>query len=323
MKNDSGNKVRLGLFVLIATVFLILGLYFIGSKKNIFHSSIRISTSFSNVGGLMQGNNVRFNGINVGTVSSVYAIADTAIKVEFTIDKNIIQFIDENAIASVGTDGLLGNKLINISPGDRKGKPLEEGDKLASVNPIIMDDELRTITGTNSNLKLITDNLRGISEKLNADNSLWRLLADSVLGENVRSAVVRFRITGENTAVASGDLRNILKDIKSGKGSLGSLIVDTTFSHQLTQSIVNIKTISDTMVLISGDLRNVSGKLRSGNGAIGTLLTDTAFVGNLNKSMVNIKDASGNFNENMEALKVSWPFKKYFKKKKKSKSKQP
>ena len=88
MKEQTRNKVKLGAFVLMGTLFLILGLYFIGSKKNIFRSTISISASFNNVGGLMPGNNVRFNGINVGTVSKVYAISDTAIKVEFTIEES-------------------------------------------------------------------------------------------------------------------------------------------------------------------------------------------------------------------------------------------
>ncbi|MGZ6523194.1 MAG: MlaD family protein, partial [Bacteroidia bacterium] len=86
MKEQLINKAKLGAFVLIATTFLILGLYYIGSKKNIFHSTIKVSSDFNNVGGLMPGNNVRFNGINVGTVTKVYAVADTSIKVEYTID---------------------------------------------------------------------------------------------------------------------------------------------------------------------------------------------------------------------------------------------
>ena len=68
MKTQTANRTKLGAFVLVATVLLVLGLYYIGSKKNIFHSTITVSSQFDNVGGLMPGNNVRFNGINVGTV---------------------------------------------------------------------------------------------------------------------------------------------------------------------------------------------------------------------------------------------------------------
>jgi phospholipid/cholesterol/gamma-HCH transport system substrate-binding protein len=316
MKEQSANRAKLGAFVLVAITFLIVGLYYIGSKKNIFHSSIKVSADFNNVGGLMPGNNVRFNGINVGTVTKLYSISDTAIKVDFTIDEGSIKFISKNAIVAIGTDGLLGNKLIEIAPGEKGGQPVQEGDILKARNPIQMDKELQTLTTTNDNLKVITDNLKGISEKFNSNNSLWHLLSDSTLAENVRNAVVRFKITGENTAVITGDLSKIVKDIKAGKGTVGALLTDTAFAHKLNQTIVNIEVISDTLAIVSGNFKNISDKLKNGEGSLGTLLTDTTFVHNLNESMIDIKKGAGNFNENMEALKYSWPFKKYYRKQK-------
>jgi phospholipid/cholesterol/gamma-HCH transport system substrate-binding protein len=316
MKEQLINRAKLGAFVLIGTVCLLLGLYFIGSKKNIFHSSIHVSANFNNVSGLLSGNNVRFNGINIGTVSKVYAVADTAIKVEFTLDKGLTQYISKNAIASIGTDGLLGSKLINITPGKGAIQPVEENDVLNALNPLQMDNAMRTLVKTNENLEVISDNLKGVSEKLNKSNSLWNLLGDTILAQNVRNAVVRFKLTGDNTAIITGDLRNIMKDVKAGKGTIGSLLTDTSFSHRLNQTIINIKTISDTIALVSGNFKSISGRLKNGEGSIGTLLTDTMFVYNLNQSMETIKKGAGHFNENMEALKYSWPFKKYFRKKK-------
>ncbi|TAE90246.1 MAG: MCE family protein, partial [Bacteroidetes bacterium] len=87
MKEQTGNRVKLGAFVLVAITCLILGLYYIGSKKNIFHSTIKVSADFNNADGLMSGNNVCFNGINVGMVTKVSSISDSTIKVEFTVDK--------------------------------------------------------------------------------------------------------------------------------------------------------------------------------------------------------------------------------------------
>lgn len=317
MKEQTSNKAKLGAFVLIATTFLILGLYYIGSKKNIFHSTISVSAGFNDVGGLMPGNNVRFNGINVGTVTKVYAVSDSTIKVEFTIDEEATQFITQTSIASIGTDGLLGNKLINISPGEASGAGVKEGDVLISRNPIGVDNALRTLTVTNDNLKVITDNLKGVSEQFNSSNSVLRILTDTAVAENVRSAIVSFRLTGSNTAVLTGDLRGIVKDIKAGKGTAGALLTDTVFAGRLNQTIINIQSVSDSLAYISGDFRAFSQKLNDKNGAVGTLLTDTAFVRDLNQSLQNIKEGAGNFNQNMEALKYSWPFKKYFRKQKK------
>jgi phospholipid/cholesterol/gamma-HCH transport system substrate-binding protein len=320
MKEQSVNRVKLGTFVLVAITCLILGLYFIGSKKNIFHSTINVSANFANVGGLLQGNNVRFNGINIGTVSKVYPVSDTAIKVEFTIDKETTKFITQKSIASIGTDGLLGNKLVNISPAKEPGPPVKEGDQLKTQAPVQMDAALRTLNATNDNLKIITENLKGVSEKFNDNNSLWHLLSDSILADNVRTAVVRFKVTGENTAIVTGNLSKIVKDMKAGKGTMGALLTDTALSGNLKQTIVNFKSISDSFAIVSGNFKNVSDKLKNGEGSVGQLLTDTTFVHKLNLSLDNIKSGSENFNENMEALKHSWPFKKYFRQQKKNKN---
>ncbi len=317
MKTESINKTKLGAFVIVATTLLILGLYYIGSKKNIFHSTINVKAIFDDVGGLMPGNNVRYNGINVGMVTQISPISDSTIQVEFTIDLALTKFIKQNALVTIGTDGLLGNKLINISPQKKLAKNIKEGDIMQTINPLKIDNALRTLLVTNDNLKEISENLKGVSEKFNQNNSLWKLLSDETIAENVKSALVQFKITGNNTAILTGDLSKIVKNVKSGKGSIGSLVTDDNFSRKLDQTIIKINSISDSVALISGNFHFISKKIKNGEGNVGTLLTDTIFVHQLNESMKNIKDASDNFNQNMEALKHSWPFKKYFRRQKK------
>ncbi len=321
MEEQSVKKIKLGVFVIIAATCLIVGLYFIGSKRNIFHSKIHVSALFSNISGLMPGNNVQFNGINVGTVSKIYAIADTAIKVEFTIDSDIKKYITSYAVASIGTEGLLGSKLVNISPGKRGGVTLREADVMNTVNAIETDKALRKLLVTNDNLNVISENLKTFSAKFNTPNSLWNLLSDSVVAGNVRNALVKIKITGDRTAVITGDLSKIVQDVKSGKGTMGALLTDASLSQKLKQTIINIEAVTDSFAIITGNFKNVSEKLKNGDGAIGTLISDTTFVHKLNMSMDNIKNGSANFNENMKALKLSWPFKKYFKKKEKENNK--
>jgi phospholipid/cholesterol/gamma-HCH transport system substrate-binding protein len=315
MEEQSAKRLRLGIFVLVATTCLILGLYFIGSKRNIFHSKIHVGAVFNNISGLIPGNNVQFNGINVGTVLKTYAIADTAIKVEFTIDKKVTEFITVNAIASISTDGLLGNKLVTITPGKKGGALIQDGNVIPSVNSIQIDKVIRKLLVTNDNLFVISDNLKRFSDKFNSTNSLWQLLSDKSVADNVRNALVHINITSNRTAMLTGDLSKIVKDVQSGKGTIGALLTDTSFAHKLNQTIVNIESVTDSFAIISGNFKNISEKIKNSNGAIGTLISDTAFVHNLNSSMENIKKGSDNFNENMEALKHSWPFKKYFRNK--------
>ncbi len=315
------RNMRLGAFIIIGTALLVTALYLIGNKQNLFGSTVRISAQFHNVNGLMRGNNVRFGGIDVGTVESVEIISDTSVNVVMVIEKNIQQFIKKNAIASVGTDGLMGNKLVNINSSVEDSPTVEEGDVLKSLKPIEMDEMVRTLNVTNENIKVISGNLRTITDKINSKNSLWSVLMDTVVAENVKSSLVNIRLMSNHAVSITGDLKGITYGMKNGKGSIGALITDTTLTSRINQTIVKLEMFSDTAAIISGDISGLVKDLKQGKGSMGVLLNDTTLVHNLNTSIKSIESAAGNFDQNMEALKYSWPFKKYYNKQKKTNSK--
>lgn len=318
MIKDLSRNVKLGVFVFAATAFFILVLYFIGTKRNLFNSTISISAKFYNADGLMSGNSVRFAGINIGTVESVDIINDSTVLVQMMIQSDVTKHIKKNSVASIGTDGLMGNKLVNIASVNEPSEPVEEYDELTSYRSVSTTDMMRTLNVTNENVKQITEDLKKISAKLNNSNSLWNFLSDTVLGENLKQAIVSIRITGDRTAYVAGDLENLMQGVKQGKGALGALLVDTSLSGKLQQAVVNIKMISNDLALVSGDLSHITKGVKKGDGAIGTLLLDTNFVHNMNKSMANINSGTQGFSENMEALKHSIFLRSYFKKKAKN-----
>ncbi len=318
MAQETSKNIRVGAFVLVGTVLLIFSLYLIGAKQNLFGSTFELKSQFKNVNGLMPGNNVRFTGIDVGTVKSVEIINDSTVDVTMIIEDKVQAFIKKNSTAMVGTDGLMGNKLINILTSNEASESVEDGDFLASKSPLGTDDMMRTLNVTNENVKDITVDLKNIVHRLNSPNTLWSILMDTIVAENVKQAIVNIKVTGERTAIITGDLSRIVKHIKNGKGSIGALIADTSFAVKLNQSIVNIKLITDSLALVTGDMHYITSKVKKGEGGIGTVLMDTTFVNNLNESMKNIKSGTENFDENMEALKHNILLRNYFKKKEKA-----
>jgi phospholipid/cholesterol/gamma-HCH transport system substrate-binding protein len=318
MAQETSKNIRVGAFVLVGTVLLIFSLYLIGAKQNLFGSTFELKSQFKNVNGLMPGNNVRFTGIDVGTVKSVEIINDSTVDVTMIIEDKVQAFIKKNSTAMVGTDGLMGNKLINILTSNEASESVEDGDFLASKSPLGTDDMMRTLNITNENVKDITVDLKNIVHRLNSPNTLWSILMDTIVAENVKQAIVNIKVTGERTAIITGDLSRIVKHIKNGKGSIGALIADTSFAVKLNQSIVNIKLITDSLALVTGDMHYITSKVKKGEGGIGTVLMDTTFVNNLNESMKNIKSGTENFDENMEALKHNILLRNYFKKKEKA-----
>src|SRR5436190_18097785 len=128
MNKDATKHLKLGIFVATGTTLLIIGLYLIGSKRSAFSSTIRVSAIFYNVNGLLPGNNVRYAGIDIGTVDKVVIDNDSTVHVFMLIEKKVKDHIKKNAIASIGTEGLMGNKLVSIAAAVAAAPPVEEGD---------------------------------------------------------------------------------------------------------------------------------------------------------------------------------------------------
>lgn len=317
MIKDLSRNIKLGMFVFAGTLFFIVVLYFIGAKQNLFSTNIKVTAKFYNAEGLMSGNSVRFAGINIGTVESVDIINDSTVMVLMVIDNSVIEHIKKNSVASIGTDGLMGNKLVNIASVAENSDPIKDGDELVTFKSVNTSDMIRTLSVTNDNVRIITEDLKEIASKLNNSNSLWSFLSDTVLGNNLKQTIVSIKLTGERTAYVAGDLTKLMAGVKRGEGVMGALLVDTSLSAKLNQSIVNIKLISNNLAVVSGDLSYITKGIKQGDGAVGTLIADTSFVRNMNQSIVNINNGSKGFADNMEALKQSSLLQKYYKRQEK------
>lgn len=317
MKKDIRNKIVVGAFVSIGMAIFVVGVYFVGSKKSMFSSTFTLIVPFNDVNGLEAGNNIRFRGLDVGTIKNIEITRDSVVVVTLMIENKIKAFIKKNAFVSIGTDGLMGNKVAIVRNGFTVANYVDEGDTLLAINPIAGDDIMRTLSNTAKSASEIFDNLKLITNKINTSNGLWALLRDTLLDGNLRQAIVSIKLTGTRSATVVGDLSGIIKHINEGKGTVGALLTDTSLENNLKQSLVNIHVLSDRMAVISGDLSRVD----KGEGALGTLIMDTTFAQNLNTSMKNIKNGSENLNEDLEGLKHSFLLRKYFKNQAKEKAK--
>ncbi len=164
MKTTEAQKVRLGLFVIVSTLLFVTAVFFIGQRQNMFKKTFNISAHFQNVNGLQKGNNVRYSGIDIGTVKDITMINDSIIRVSMSIEEKIITHIKKDAIAAIGSDGLVGNMIINIVPGQNKNTPnVENGDIIASYSKIGADDILSTLNVSSENVAILTSDLLKIT----------------------------------------------------------------------------------------------------------------------------------------------------------------
>lgn len=320
MKKLVLNNAQLGLFVMAGIFFLIITLYLIGSKQNMFSATFRVRADFTNISGLVTGNNVRFAGIVVGTVKDIEMNSDTTVRVEMDIKKDAWKFIKKTAIASIGTDGLMGNTIVNISAVSEPAPPAENNDLLRTVQPIGMSDMLQTLNRSNDNLLDITDDLKGITHKLNGSHALWELLGNEELSGDVKQSLKQVRAAASQIYAVTSDLHAVTSDVRNGKGPAGYLLTDTAFSQNLRHTMRTVQNLGDKADTLANTLNDLTRQIKSGKGPLGTILVDTAFANKLNQSMSHVEKGTAGFSENMEALKHNFLLRGYFRKKQKQKA---
>lgn len=313
MNKNTPNNIRLGIFITIGTIVVVVALYLIGSKKNIFSNTIKISSQFYNVNGLRQGNNVRYAGIDIGTVHKIVIENDSSVSVYMVIEKSNSEFIKKNSVASVGTDGLMGNKLVNINPGSGESKPVEEGDVIPSLRPVESDEMIRTLNTTNNNLESISGDLKKFTSKLNKDKGILKLIEDSVSAENIRLALEAFRDAAIHANQITIELNKISSGLNKGEGLAGVLLKDTTVANELRAAINNLQGVSDSLNLITSELNKFSNSLNNTDGLVYTVTNDTSLTENVKTGIQNLKVSTELLNENLKAMRKSFLFKKYFK----------
>jgi phospholipid/cholesterol/gamma-HCH transport system substrate-binding protein len=116
-------KVRLGLFVAGGLALFVLAIFIIGKQKNLFNPVFKLTSTFYNVSGLQVGNNIRFSGINVGTVDNIRIINDSTVRVDMLIRKEVHQFIKTDCEVAIGSEGLIGDRLLIITQGSALNWP--------------------------------------------------------------------------------------------------------------------------------------------------------------------------------------------------------
>jgi len=217
MKTTSGQKIKIGLFTFIGLLVLVAAIFFIGNRKNLFSSTFTVYGTFKNVNGLQVGNNVRFAGINIGVVQAINIVTDSAARVDLTINSNVKKFIKKDSKISIGSDGLMGDKLVVIAPGGiTSTEEVKNGDQLATINPFDVDKMIAKLTKVIDNAGTLTGGLSDIVAKVNSgQGSIGRLLNNNSLAKNLEGTVNQARTTMKNVHATTTTLNTDLKAAQS------------------------------------------------------------------------------------------------------------
>ncbi len=315
------ENAKLGALVIAGVLFLVFALYMIGKNQNIFGSSITIISMVENVNGLVPGNNVRFQGMDVGTVRSIDMANDSTIQISLYVRKSMQQHIKKNSLTTISTDGLMGNKIIHIIPQEGYAEPIEDGDIIFAKPQIGTEEMLNRLDVSGDYLEKTLTNLAEITEKLNQNKNIWALLSDSVFTENIADAVNEIRMAGLKASEMANAGKSLLETLQEGDGLVNKVFTDSVMSENFSASIKQILKTSEEAQKVMLEAKEILKGVKEGQGTVGALLTDSLMKESILNSIQNVESSTYNFNQNMEALRNSFLFRRYFRKLEKEKEK--
>jgi phospholipid/cholesterol/gamma-HCH transport system substrate-binding protein len=321
MEKTASQKISLGFFVIIGLLIFILAVYFIGDKQKMFGKTNHLEAVFNNVNGLQLGNNVRYSGISVGTVRGITMINDTTIRVDMNIDKAIFPYIKKNAIAIIGSDGLVGNMIINIFPGKGDAPSVEPGDAIISQNRVRTDDLLNTLSVTNKNAANLTANLLKITDEIiKGKGTLGTLLNDSLISKDLKETMHYLKSTSKGASETVAKIDKLINSLDN-KDNVVGVIKDSAVANRIKDMIVNLDQSSAEINKVVTNLNATIINIKDGKGTFNYLSNDPGLVQKIDSTMTNINAASIKLNEDLEAMKHSFLLRGYFKKQEKEKAK--
>jgi len=245
---------RVGMFSIAGFIILLIGVFVIGDKQNMFNPTFRVYANFRTVEGLKSGALVTINGIKIGTVSNVELKLDTAsyVRVDMIINESARQFIRTSSVAAIAQVGIIGDKMIEFRPADITAPVVADGAQIRAAEPTnyaaILDDAQTAVKNTQS----ITASLDTLFLRFRrGEGTLGKFLTDDEAYTGiVRVANASERLLNETNAQLSSvtatlnraavnvdaitvEGQKLVADIGSGKGTLGALLYNRSLYDSL------------------------------------------------------------------------------------------
>lgn len=238
----SSKKLKVGILVVAGILLFAVGLFLIGSRKQLFSHKYSIFADFEDVNTIQPGAALRVSGMNAGTVKAVEIPKSPSAKfrVELDVDRKFQHIVRENSVASISTEGMVGNKFVEVdkgtdsSPECRPGctiKTKEGGgmEALMKQGAQIGNEVQDTIKDLRSRADVAMKNITDLTA--HADRTIV------AVQPNVERVV-------SNAATISGDSKQLVAGVKSGQGTVGKLLVDQQTAKDATDTVANAKQIT-------------------------------------------------------------------------------
>lgn len=320
VKNRRG--VVVGIFIFLGVLILAGGVLVLGGQRKAFDKTITLYAIFNDVAGLQKGNNVWFSGVKVGIVQHIKLISTNSVSVEMKIDKQATEFIFKDSKIKVGSDGLIGNKILVIYGGTPGIAKISQHDTLQSGIPLNSAEMMNTLQESNKNLSAITTDVKTISGRLVAgEGSIGQLLVDDKFARQLQATTATLQTASINIQVLTANLAAYTEKMKT-RGLMHDLVTDTVFFKTLSASAQQIHEASANAKEMTDNLRMSTAHLKDSSSVAGVLLYDQQSATDMRTAIDNIQSGTKKFDEDMEALQHNFLFRGFFRKRAKAQQKQ-
>nr|WP_294896819.1 MlaD family protein [uncultured Pedobacter sp.] len=312
---DNKKAITVGIFLFVGILIFLLGVFTLGGQRKTFVKSFQLNVVFDDIQGLKVGNNVWFSGVKVGTIKKIEFYGTSQVKVTLNVEEEAHKYIHKNAKASIGSDGLIGNKIVVIDGGSPKYPFVEDGDLLAVNTTLSTDDIMKTLQVNNKNLVDITGDFKLLARNLvDGKGTMGALLTDQQIANNFKKIVGNLEATTASTNRMAQQLNTFSKKLNTKGGLADELLTDTVVFEKLKSSIDELQKTTSSAAAMTENLNKASGKLTQTDNAAGILLNDPKTADQVKAIMTNLETSSKKLDQDLEALQHNFLLRGFFKK---------
>lgn len=312
---DNKRSVTVGIFVFLGMAIIIAGILILGGQQKRFGGIVHINAIFNNVGGLKKGSNVWFSGVKIGIIREIHFTDNRKVEIEMGIEEKSQQYIRKDAVAQIGSEGIIGNKIIVIEGGSSDIPSIEDGDQLASKEANDTDAMLATLQVNNENLVAITADIKSLSEKIvRGEGTVGALFTDSMMAVNFRLLIANLNQTALNSRKVSEDFSRFSSKLNTEGSLANKLLTDTVVFRNLESTVAQLQGMTQTASALMENLNKASSHLNEKDNSLGLLLNDPEMATQMKRTMDNLESSTSKLDENMEALQHNFLFRGFFRK---------
>jgi len=318
-EQNNKKQIAVGAFITIGLAILIVGIFTIGGQRKAFVKTFPLQAGFEDAQGLQAGNNVWLSGIKVGTVKKVAFAGGTGVDIIMNVDRQAREHIHKDARVRIGTDGLVGNKIVIIDGGTPSAPVVTDNERLTGLHNGGTDEMLATLQANNANLLVITGNLKTVSQKLaDGQGTLGQLINDPTLGNDLRASISNLQAASAGSQKVIRHLQDYTAGLQRPGTLAQQLVTDTTVFANLKATMVRLNDAANSASAFTEKIKTAGDDITKGlsdpNTPVGLLLHDQETADNLQRTIKNLRVSSKELADDLEAVQHNWLLRGFFKK---------